>query len=219
MIAPTPAISAANRPPPRPALPGFERVRRTWDARLSAYAARILPGEYYVTNADEAVSTTLGSCIAACIRDCVSGIGGMNHFLLPASAGEADDFKAAGLGAAARYGNFAMEHLINAIMRNGGRRENLEVKIFGGGRIMEQLTDIGARNIAFVRDYLRAERLRVAAEDVGDIYPRTVIYFPVSGVAKVRRLRSLHNNLIVTQEAGYIESITARPVGGEVELF
>ncbi len=219
MIAPTPAISAADRPPPLPALPGFEHVRRNWNARLSAYAARILPGEYYVTRGGEAVSTTLGSCVAACIRDRVRGIGGMNHFMLPASAGDPDDCRAAGLGAATRYGNHAMEHLINEIMRNGGRRENLEVKIFGGGRIMEQLTDVGARNIAFVRDYLSAEGFSAAAEDVGDVYPRMVVYFPASGVAKVKRLRSLHHNLIAGQEASYAGSIAAGPVGGDVELF
>ena len=219
MIAPTPAISAADRLPPSPALPGFEHVRRNWNARLSAYAARILPGEYYVTKDDEAVGTTLGSCVAACIRDRVRGIGGMNHFMLPASAGESDDCKAAGLGSATRYGNYAMEHLINEIMRNGGRRDDLEVKIFGGGRILGQLTDVGARNIAFVRDYLRAEGFKAAAEDLGDVYPRMVIYFPASGVAKVKRLRSLHNNMIAGQEASYAGSIAARPVGGDVELF
>jgi chemotaxis protein CheD len=222
MIAPTPAISAASadRPPPPPQLPGFEHVRRNWNARLSVYAARILPGQYYVTRGDEAVSTTLGSCIAACIRDRASGIGGMNHFMLPAAAGgEPEDLTAAGLGAATRYGNYAMEHLINGIMRNGGRRENLEVKIFGGGRIMEKMTDVGLRNIAFVRDYLAAEGLAVTAQDVGDIYPRMVIYFPASGIAKIKRLRSLHNNMIASQEESYVQSIAGQPVGGDVELF
>ncbi|MGE5467590.1 MAG: chemoreceptor glutamine deamidase CheD [Ignavibacteria bacterium] len=201
-------------------LPGFEHIRRSWSVRLSVHTARILPGEYYVTRQQEGISTTLGSCIAACIRDRVAGLGGMNHFMLPAGAGaDAEDWKAAGLGAATRYGNYAMEHLVNEIMRNGGRRENLEVKIFGGGQIMEQLSTVGARNIAFVRDYLAAEGLPVVAEDVGDIYPRMVIYFPVTGVAKVKRLRSLHNNMVVSQEDSYGRSISAQPVGGDVELF
>jgi chemotaxis protein CheD len=222
MIAPTPAIAqtSANRPPPPPQLPGFTHIRRSWNPRLSIYAARILPGEYYVTRGEEGVSTTLGSCISACIRDRALRIGGMNHFMLPAvSGGDPEDWKANGLGAATRYGNYAMEHLINEIMRNGGRRENLEVKIFGGGRIMEKMTDVGARNIAFVRDYLTAEGLSVTAEDVGDIFPRMVIYFPTTGVAKVKRLRSLHNNLIVSQEESYVESLAGKPVGGDVELF
>ncbi|MDD5249815.1 MAG: chemoreceptor glutamine deamidase CheD [Rhodocyclaceae bacterium] len=219
MTTATPPATAADRPPPAPALPGFEHVRRHWNNTLATYAARILPGEYYVTRHDEGVSTTLGSCISACIRDRATGIGGMNHFMLPANAADGGDWKASGLGAATRYGNYAMEHLINEIMRNGGRRENLEVKIFGGGRILEKMTDVGQRNIAFVRDYLSAEGLKVIAEDVGDIYPRMVIYFPASGRAKVKRLRSLHNNVIASQEMSYVDSIAGKPVAGEVELF
>ncbi len=215
-----PAIPAAATQPPPPVLPGFEHVRRAWNATHSYYAARILPGEYYVTKSAEGVATTLGSCISACIRDKVSGIGGMNHFMLPATAGsDPDAYKATGLGAATRYGNFAMEHLINEIMKNGGRRENLEVKVFGGGRIMEKMTDVGKRNIAFVRDYLAAEGLAVVAEDVGDIYPRQVIYFPDTGRAKVKRLRSLHNNTIASEELKYVGSIVDKPVSGDIELF
>jgi len=208
------------RLPLPPALPGFEHVRRTWNESHAFYSARILPGEYYVTKFDEAVSTTLGSCIAACIRDRVSGIGGMNHFMLPASAGaESDSWKAAGLGAGTRYGNFAMEHLINGILRNGGLRQNLEVKIFGGGRILANMTDVGMRNIVFVRDYLKTERLRLVAEDVGDAYPRMAMYFPATGKARVKRLRSLHNNVISSQEKSYIDSVIDKPVAGDIELF
>lgn len=179
-----------------------------------------MPGEYYVTKGNEGVSTTLGSCISACIRDRVSGIGGMNHFMLPANANAgADSWKASGLGAATRYGNYAMEHLINEIMRNGGRRENLEVKVFGGGRILEKMTDVGMRNIAFVRDYIAAEGLEMIAEDVGDIFPRMVIYLPASGRVKVKRLRSLHNNLIASEELDYGKTIIDKPVSGDIELF
>ncbi len=208
------------RPPLPPALQGFEHVRRTWNDSQEFYSARILPGEYYVTRSDEAISTTLGSCIAACIRDRVSGIGGMNHFMLPASTGaESDSWKAAGLGIGTRYGNFAMEHLINGILRNGGLRQNLEVKIFGGGRILANMTDVGMRNIRFVREYLKMENLRLVAEDVGDTYPRMAIYFPASGKARVKRLRSLHNNVISIQEKRYVESIIEKPVAGDIELF
>lgn len=217
MHAPSPSAATSRPPPP---LPGFEHVRRAWNATHGFFAARILPGEYYVTRSQEGVSTTLGSCISACIRDRVTGIGGMNHFMLPATAGtDPNGCKAAGLGAATRYGNFAMEHLINEIMKNGGKRENLEVKVFGGGRIMEKMTDVGLRNIAFVRDYLSAEGLQVVAEDVGDIYPRQVVYFPASGRAKVKRLRSLHNNIIASEELKYVGSIADKPVSGEIELF
>ncbi len=207
-------------PAPPPVLPGFEHVKRAWNNSLESYAARILPGEYYVTKSEEGISTTLGSCIAACIRDRVLGVGGMNHFMLPANLNaEPDSWKVTGIGSATRYGNYAMEHLINGIMRNGGRRENLEVKIFGGGRIMEKMTDVGLRNIQFVREYLNLEGLRVVAEDVGDVFPRMVVYFPKTGRAKVKRLRSLHNNVIADQEKQYIESVTEKPVAGDIELF
>ena len=202
-----------------PVLPGFEHVKRGWHNSYGAYAARILPGEYYVTRHDEGIYTTLGSCISACIRDRATGIGGMNHFMLPQTANEPQEWKATGLGAATRYGNFAMEHLINTVMKHGGRRENLEVKVFGGGRILENMTDVGQRNIAFVRDYLKAEGLKVTSEDVGEIYPRIVLYFPATGKVKVKRLRSLHANLIASQERKYVESIAEQPVSGEIELF
>lgn len=209
-----------DRPQPPPVLSGFEHVRRSWNATYAAYAARILPGEYYVTKSEEGVYTTLGSCISACIRDRVSGIGGMNHFMLPASVkDEPEAWTATGLGAATRYGNYAMEHLINVILRNGGNRQNLEVKIFGGGRVLANMTDVGQRNINFVREYLKTEGLAVIAEDVGDVFPRMVVYFPFSGMAKVKRLRSLHNNVIANQEKAYVDQLVQKPVAGEIELF
>ncbi|HLP97130.1 MAG TPA: chemoreceptor glutamine deamidase CheD [Sideroxyarcus sp.] len=200
------------------ALPGFEHIKRAWNDSFGAVSARLNPGQYYVTKNDEGIYTTLGSCISACIRDRVTGVGGMNHFMLPASADQ-DGWKAAGLGSATRYGNFAMEHLINEIMKNGGSRENLEVKLFGGGRILANMTDVGMRNIAFARDYIATEGLRVTSEDVGDIFPRIVVFFPLTGKVRVKRLRSLHNNTIAEQEINYLHTIEQKPVSGDVELF
>lgn len=211
-------MATPTTPCPPLALPGFEHVRRSWNNTYESYAARILPGEYYVTKNNEGVYTTLGSCISACIRDKVSGIGGMNHFMLPASA-DMDGWKSTSLSAATRYGNFAMEHLINDILKNGGKRQNLEVKLFGGGRILKNMTDVGMRNINFVHDYIQTEGLTVAAEDMGDIYPRMVVYFPASGKVKVKRLRSLHNNTIVEEEIRYLKTVESRPVSGDIELF
>jgi chemotaxis protein CheD len=209
-------ISSIARPPI--ALPGFEHVRRSWNKTYEAYAARLLPGEYYVTVNDEGVYTTLGSCISACIRDRVTCVGGMNHFMLPASA-DADGWKSTSLSAATRYGNFAMEHLINVILKNGGQRQNLEVKIFGGGRILANMSDVGLRNIEFARDYIKTEGLKVVAEDVGSVYPRMVVYFPATGKVRVKRLRSLHNNIIAEEETRYLRTIETKPVGGDIELF
>ncbi len=210
----------AALPPMPPALPGFEHVRRSWNSQFESYAARILPGEFFVTKHKEGVATTLGSCISACIRDKITGIGGMNHFMLPATdVSDLASLKANNLSDATRFGNYAMEHLINEIMRNGGQRRNLEVKVFGGGRIIAGMTDVGLANITFVRDYLAMEGLEVVAEDVGDIFPRMIMFFPATGVCKVKRLRSLHNNVIVDEEKRYIDSIKKQPVSGDVELF
>ncbi len=202
------------------ALPGFEHIRRAWHDAHETYAARLMPGEYYVTKNDEGVYTTLGSCISACIRDHVRGIGGMNHFMLPASAlADKDNWRSTSLSDATRYGNFAMEHLINDILKHGGQRQNLEVKLFGGGRIMSNMSDVGMRNITFVHDYLKTEGLKSVSEDLGDVFPRMVVYFPATGKVRVKRLRSLHTNTIAAQEAQYLESIKGKPVSGDVELF
>lgn len=197
-------------------LRGFESINRYWDRSLEKPIAKILPGEYYVTQQDEAIVTVLGSCVSACIRDKVFGIGGMNHFMLPQSgSGESDER----YGTAERYGNVAMEHLINTILKYGGRRENLEVKIFGGGRILAQMTDIGDRNIVFVKEYLKTEKLPIVAEDLSDIYPRKVMYFPASGKVRVKKLRALQNATIVQRERSYLDSLRQQPLAGEVDLF
>ena len=216
-------INAAARNPaveggPPPALPGFEHVRRYWDKTRGKYVAKILPGEYYVTTHDELVTTVLGSCVAACIRDRIFGIGGMNHFMLPAR-GHAGDQGRHGIDAATRYGVHAMEHLINDILKHGGRRDNLEVKVFGGGQILAQMTDIGAQNIAFVREFVATERLRLVSEDLGDVYPRKVVYEPRTGRAQRKKLRSLHNDTIFHREVAYLRELERQPVAGEVELF
>jgi len=112
-----------------------------------------------------------------------------------------------------------MEHLINAILKNGGQRQNLEIKLFGGGRILEHMTNIGENNINFARDYLQTEGLKVVSEDVGEVYPRMVVYFPATGKVRVKRLRSLHNNIIAEEENRYISIVESKPVGGDIELF
>lgn len=203
-----------------PALPGFQGINRYWDTAHDMAAAKILPGEYYVTASTELVTTVLGSCVSACIRDRVFGIGGMNHFMLPISTdgkgwNGAEDM----ISTATRYGNYAMEHMINDILKHGGHKRHLEAKIFGGGRMMAALSDVGARNIEFVREYLKVEGIPLLSESVGDIYPRKVIYIPETGKVFVKRLKHLHNDTIIKRETDYRTEITREPVGGSVELF
>lgn len=201
-------------------LAGFEHIKRYWDGYHSSIAAKILPGEYYVTVQDELVTTVLGSCVSACIRDKRLGVGGMNHFMLPISAdGSGWNGSNDLVSSATRYGNYAMEHMINDILKHGGRKTNLEAKIFGGGRIMQNLSDIGARNIEFVRQYLSVEGIPLLGEDVSDIHPRKIVYFPRSGRALVKRIRHLHNDTVARRERTYHDEITHQPIQSDVELF
>lgn len=212
-------ISAAPFQPP-PMLPGFDHVNRFWDRSRQQFMAKILPGEFYVTVEQELIGTVLGSCVSACIRDPVFGVGGMNHFMLP-SGGEAPDDRWRGthLTAATRYGSHAMEQLINTLLKHGARRDHLEVKIFGGGRVLRQMTDVGRRNIEFVREYITTEGLRLVSEDVGGNYPRKLLYWPQTGRVLMKKLRSLHNDTILQREESYQHSIEERPAEGAVELF
>ncbi len=184
-------------------------------------AAKILPGEFYVSCQGEMIGTVLGSCISACIRDKVIGVGGMNHFMLPVKGGNSTDgWGGSEVSASLRYGNWAMEYLINEILKQGGHRDRLEVKIFGGGQVLANMTDIGSRNIEFVRAYLFKEGLKVVSEDVGDVFPRKVLYFPDTGAVKLKKLRKVNNSTVEQRERQYITSInTEEAKGGDVELF
>lgn len=211
------AAAGANAPPSR--LPGFEHFEPHWD-RENGWTVKILPGEYYVTRAEEAISTVLGSCVSACVRDPQRGVGGMNHFMLPEDASMgANDWLEPGVGLATRYGSYAMERLINDLLKLGAARERLEIKLFGGGRILAAMTDVGGRNVQFIRNFMAIEGYRVAAEDLGGTQPRKVVYFPVSGRARLRKLRPVENRIISRHEQLYLESLGRRTVGGEVELF
>ncbi len=165
------------------------------------------------------ISTVLGSCVSACILDPIMGVGGMNHFMLPATKNTIDP--ASSNSDATRYGNHAMEQMINAILKAGGRRENLEVKLFGGGKVLGDMKkiDIGQKNIVFIRSYIAIEGLRVLTADLGDVYPRKVLYFTENGKVKMKKLKSVHNKTIAERESNYKREINSQPVSGDVELF
>jgi chemotaxis protein CheD len=202
-----------------PALPQFAHVNRYWDQEHSAFAARLLPGEYYVTRHAEVVCTVLGSCVSACIRDARLQVGGMNHFMLPLDASNGESAWGAAASAATRYGNVAMERLINDILKMGGQREDLEIKLVGGGRVLTEMTnDVGARNIEFVRQYVRDEGFKVLNEDLGDVFARRVVYFPQTGRLRVRKLTKGRDDVLVAQERQYLAALDTRS-DGEVELF
>jgi chemotaxis protein CheD len=180
-------------------------------------AVKVLPGEYCATERDMVLVTVLGSCVAACIRDPHLAIGGMNHFMLPDAAGHAD----APVSASARYGNYAMEMLINQLVKMGARRGALEAKVFGGGNVLKGLTvaNVGQRNAEFVLRYLATEGIPVLARDLVDAYPRKVCYFPRSGRVRVKKLRDVANDTIFERERDYGSQLSGAEIHGEVELF
>jgi chemotaxis protein CheD len=192
-------------------------TNRYFDRAFNQHAAKVLPGEYYVTCEDMMIVTVLGSCVAACIRDVQCGIGGMNHFMLPDSCADESN----PLSSSARYGTYAMEILINHLAKLGARRTNLEAKVFGGGNVLGGMTvtNVGERNAEFVLRFLDTEKIRVVARDLVDIYPRKVYYFPKSGRVLVKKLRDLHNVTIFEREKDYGSRLQKTPVGGGVELF
>jgi len=198
----------------------FAHIRRMVDNKLGATVAKILPGEFYATSEDEYISTTLGSCVSACLWHPESGIGGMNHFMLPDGGAQQPGGPAIGdANDAARYGSFAMEHLINAILATGLRREELVAKIVGGGHVLPISTDIGASNIAFVRAYLDNEGIAIVGENVGGNFGRQVRFHPLTGRAQVRPLAPTGQRSIVDEEVAYQRSLTQKPAAGDIELF
>ncbi|MFZ2650179.1 MAG: chemoreceptor glutamine deamidase CheD [Burkholderiaceae bacterium] len=217
MSATPPSSPAAER------LEQLESVRRKpgeasfffFDAHFNNHAVKILPGEYFVDRQDILLTTTLGSCIAACLWDREARVGGMNHFLLPECSGcDAPD--------GGRYGSFAMELLINELQKLGAQRGSLEAKVFGGGQVISgmQSMNVGERNTRFVLDYLKTERISVVSKDVQGIYPRKVCFLPASGKAMVKRLASANTGVLQAQErAAAAQAAPLASGGGSVDLF
>ena len=173
----------------------------------------VIQGEYKVLNDPNVVlATILGSCVAACMRDPVVGVGGMNHFLLPGSA----ETMASG-GDATRYGVHLMELLINGLLKQGARRDRLEAKIFGGARTIARFSNVGEQNARFARQFLMDEGIKVVGESTGGEHGRKLEYWPSSGRARQYALRGVD-----TQKAVGLEqrpAPVARPVESSIEFF
>jgi len=187
-----------------------------YDAHFRNDAVKILPGEYFVHDEDMLIMTTLGSCIAACLWDRNARIGGMNHFMLP---------EGVAMGAvteSGRYGSYAMELLINEMLKRGATRGTLEAKVFGGGQVISGMNtmNVGERNTQFVMNYLNTERIPVLSKDVMDVYPRKVCFLPSSGKVMVKRLAPSNPEALLAQDRAAAQR--AAPVatgGGSVDLF
>jgi chemotaxis protein CheD len=188
-----------------------------FDRSFDIEAAKLLPGEYYATRRNMLLVTVLGSCVATCIRDKNSNIGGMNHFMLPENSQEQGGWGAT----STRYGTYAMEMLINQLLKLGAKRSNLEAKLFGGGAVIEKMNtiNVGERNAEFAMDYLKTEGIPVVATDLLDIYPRKVYFFPQTGRVLVKKLRTPHNDTIIAREREYISRLGTAKVAGDIDLF
>ncbi|RCS59869.1 chemoreceptor glutamine deamidase CheD [Parvibium lacunae] len=188
-----------------------------FDTHFNVEAAKILPGEYYVSKREMLLVTVLGSCVAACIWDSRAQVGGMNHFMLPDLAVD----KKGEMGESGRYGVYAMELLVNQLLKLGAKKANLRAKVFGGGNVMKgfQNFDVGQRNSTFVKEFLTTERIPLVAEDLLDVWPRKVYFFTQSGKVLVKKLKSMHNDTIFKREIEYRSKLRNTQVSGDVELF
>ena len=192
----------------------FKGNKRYYDAKEQINVVKIISGDWYVsTQGDEMLATILGSCVSACIRDPVARVGGMNHFLLPGDDSDSE------MSESARYGGFAMESLINGILKAGGQKHRLEVKVFGGGNVINNSARIGSKNARFIRDFLNKEGFRIASEDLEGDHPRRLHYYPDSGKVMMRLLRRKEDMVVVEEEARYKKQIATHTIGGDVELF
>jgi chemotaxis protein CheD len=191
-------------------------TRKFFDTASGTWMVKVFPGEYYVTSKpDEVLVTVLGSCVAACIRDPRAGVGGMNHFMLPHS--KAGNW--AGDMQSTRFGNFAMEKLINEMLKAGCSRNALEIKVFGGGNVTDSLNAIGTDNSDFILRYLEAEGLRCAAQDLRGQLPRRIHYTPTTGKVIRRLLGTGDTGAVVREEREYVSRLSQRSAGGEIQLF
>ncbi len=176
-----------------------------YDGSFRCQAAKLLPGEYYYTQQDMVLVTVLGSCVSACLRDAVAGVGGMNHFMLPDPGYQSGSTG----GASMRYGNYAMDILIDELLANGARLDRLEAKLFGGGNVLKNFgqINVGSRNAEFALTYLKNRNIRLLAEDLKGDHPRKVYFFPRTGKVFVRKIRELRNDTVVQREQAYAQRL------------
>jgi chemotaxis protein CheD len=174
-----------------------------FDNHFKKPGVKLLPNEFYMTSEDMVLVTVLGSCVAACINDRTAGIGGMNHFMLPDDGADASSAASDSM----RYGAYAMEVLINELIKRGGRRERFEAKVFGGGAVLAGMTtiNIGDRNSEFVRRYLALEKIRIVAEDLQGMYPRKVAFMPRTGQVMVKKLMTQHDPVVLEREQALVQ--------------
>ncbi|MCF8473858.1 MAG: hypothetical protein K9G26_04100 [Emcibacter sp.] len=186
-----------------------------YDAKFGTMVHKINEGGFCVlSQSDHLIMTTLGSCISVCIFDPIIKVGGMNHFLLPESSLEEgkNNFSL-------RYGNNAMETLVNEILKRGGKKERLVLKAFGAGNVINMKADIGGKNHIFLKQYIKDEDLKLETCDLGGDFPRWVIFYPSTGKAFVRLLQRTQDRKIINQEEVLRKKIEKQHNAVDIELF
>jgi len=187
-----------------------------YDREFQVHAVKLLPGQYHAAEGEALMVTVLGSCVSACLWDPERRIGGMNHFMLPGS----EESRGSVASVSARLGIYSMELLINRMLKLGAERSRLVAKVFGGGNVLEGLEalNIGDQNGAFVLEFLREEGIRIAAQDLYDIYPRKVYFFAGNGRVLVKKLGTLRNDTLRRRELAYLEKLQVGSAG-DIQIF
>jgi chemotaxis protein CheD len=195
-------------------------LKRFYDPQFKLHSIKLMPGEYHACGEEIVITTVLGSCVAACLWDEHRKVGGMNHFMLPESGSSGFDLN----GESGRYGVYAMELLINDLIKLGALKQRLKAKIFGGGQVIESLasSNVGERNAEFITRFLATERIPIMASDLLDVWPRRVCLFPNTGRVLVRKIRDRKDATLASSEQAYRKQMEqTRPAasGGGIELF
>lgn len=192
-----------------------------WDPLLRRHVAHLKPGEFHLARPDETLIAEVGFGVSTCVRDPVTGLGGMNYFILPEEEAEpSDDWRQTAANSAMRFGNLAMEHLITAICKGGARRRDLEIMVFGANRATHDCFEQADRHAAFLRAYLATEGMRPTIAALGGDAAQEVVYTAVGGVAQLTRLSADSAQLLLAQELAFLVSLRKLPEeAGEVELF
>jgi chemotaxis protein CheD len=199
----------------RDASSGVTRPACYLDRHFQLPAAKIGPGEVYATQRDMVIVTVLGSCVSACLRDPHSRVGGMNHFMLPFHSAQPEG----PLSESARYGAYAMEVLVNHLLSLGARRDRIQAKVFGAGRIVPGMSDVGARNATFALEYLEREAIPIVASDLGRDEASKVYFFPRSGRVLLKRLKQLPNDTVLMREKLYAERLQTLVKAKPADIF
>ncbi|MBN2618037.1 MAG: chemotaxis protein CheD [Spirochaetales bacterium] len=164
---------------------------KSYNTKFKKEVVTIYSGECYVSTSGEILSTILGSCVAVCLYDLRNGIGGMNHFMLPTRT-----YKTAEYGQPLKYGDYAIEHLIEQMLKLGSDFNNIKAKIFGGGKVIyhngESLT-IGEVNINYAKSFLNKIGIKIEKEDIGSDKGRNITFFTETSDVFVKKVHISNN--------------------------